>query len=650
VIAALACARPAVAHDPDDAADTDDEQAPETAEPAPPENPLERVQRDALERDLSRVLADKKLAFCNGEWSAKAYADPKLCRLAKAQAHQRCPALVHACEGAPPPSARPEPEHERAPERDTASASAPGLALLGSVLFWGAVALLVVGLLRLLLPFLRGLRRGSDPAPPASTPASTPEREQAPRVAGETDVERLLARAERASAGGRFDEAISAAYAALVHWLGQHELVSVDPSRTNGDYLRELSPRPELQREIRQVFRSVESVQFGRSQPSAALFSELFARVLPIVKRGAALCALLWLGHAASGCSAPSARSSENGPMGLELLSALLSENGTQVKRRIKNLDSLDANVVQILVVNDELEPEAWDKLLAWTNDGGSLVVSGPSPEAGKRSKVALAYDACQGKLEPAQRYQSTKLELVDPSSRSLHVSERAQPAEVAVSCDGQPRIAVVPYGDGEITLVADPDFLGNASLSVGDNAYFALGLLNRPGSTLELVGGWTAAGVDSPFTAIKNAGLRPALLELLAFAAILIWHYGAAFGLRRDPASATRRAFVDHVRALGQSYARAKARRFALGAYGAYALERLRERLGRGRPLGLIELSAELAERTGERERDLVLLFTDAHDARDTAELVPGEPADITSIQKLESLISRFGGTSERR
>ena len=61
-------------------------------------------------------------------------------------------------------------------------------------------------------------------------------------------------------------------------------------------------------------------------------------------------------------------------------------------------------------------------------------------------------------------------------------------------------------------------------------------------------------------------------------------WRVRAAWGRRRH-----------HVLALGESYRRARATRFALATYGSWLIERLRERLSPQQPIGLIDLAGRI-------------------------------------------------------
>ena len=73
--------------------------------------------------------------------------------------------------------------------------------------------------------------------------------------------------------------------------------------------------------------------------------------------------------------------------------------------------------------------------------------------------------------------------------------------------------------------------------------------------------------------------------------------------------------------------------------------LEQLRDRYGRGSPLGLIDLAEELARRTGRREQDLMRLLTEAHEATQNRETERGNAADWDTLHKLEGLLYPSGG-----
>ncbi|HWZ93030.1 MAG TPA: DUF4350 domain-containing protein, partial [Polyangiaceae bacterium] len=513
---------------------------------------------------------------------------------------------------------------------------------------WGLILLLAVLLVRLLVSVFDGMA-----VPPAATPQK-PIKEGAPpepraRRAQESDVDRLLARAETEREQGRFEAAIATLHAALVHKLGQDELITVEAARTNGDYLHDLARQPKLQGSVRQVFRAVERTQFGRSQPSDELCRDLLGRISSIVKRGAALLLLVAvLPSATSACGSPGHGSPEISPDGLYVMTELLKQNGTQVRRRTRATAKFEEDVERVLVLGEDVPPEVWSGVLAWARGGGSVFAVHPRAELYRELGATVESTIpCSHPLVLGPPHDREQLEVVDVGRRGLHFGQGVPAnANVNARCDDEPRIVTIRYGSGTVTLLENPELLSNASLSVGDNAAFVVSLLGAPGFTLELVDEWTGGGETSPVRALQNAGMRPLLLEVLVFMAVFIWRYGSAFGTRRDPNAPARRAFVDHVWALGRSYSRARANRHALGLYSAFALEQLRARFGRGAPLGLIDLAHVLAGRTGQSEQDIMRLLTEAHDAAQDRELERGGATDLDTLHKLERLLYPSGGS----
>jgi hypothetical protein len=106
-------------------------------------------------------------------------------------------------------------------------------------------------------------------------------------------------------------------------------------------------------------------------------------------------------------------------------------------------------------------------------------------------------------------------------------------------------------------------------------------------------------------------------LLQLfLLFGLLFLWQ-GRAFGVLRDPPKHRRRAFAEHVRALGLAYARSGASRHVAGLYAAWAIERLRERAARQGRSGLSGLAEEIAPRVGKPTGEVMAVLVEATDAQ---------------------------------
>jgi hypothetical protein len=459
-------------------------------------------------------------------------------------------------------------------------------------------------------------------------------------------VAKLWARAAESASASRFDDAVSALQAALIHALRISGKLHVSPAETNGDYLRALRPEPALHGTAREVFRAVESVQFGGMAANATLYRQLFERVQPIVTRALAAAVLLVLAFTQSGCSKQLGLDANEQAHDFGVLTHLLSDQHTTVRRRLRTLNVIEPQVTEILVAGGEPD-QISSSLLEWVSQGGTLIVTGPSPALS--TATGVHYDArdYSGPLELSADFKPTELALSAVAEHALSLPAPSPPGtQTYASLDGRPYVATVPHGSGQVLFVGDSAFFENASLSVGDNAFFSVSLLRRPGQVLELVGPWTGGGADSPVLALTNAGLGLLLAQLCVLGLLFGWNGGAAFGTRRDPVAERRRAFQDHVLALGANYRRARATRFALATYGAWLIERLRDRLSPQQPIGLIELAGRVATRLPEPETELVSLFVETRQAQEDLETARPSPVDLATLNKLEALAVRVGGS----
>jgi hypothetical protein len=589
-----------------------------------------------FEESLQRALSTENAPFCANPDYAPKHQNAELCALAKADG-QRCPNLLRACD-APPV----EPPHRW----DWSWLGA--LRVLADVLFWSVVAVLTAGVLVLLKRALSRAIENRRERAHESVETIIEEPAIAQQVARETDTSRLLALADELASAGRFEEAMAAAYAALVRALGEAGLITVDSNRTNGDHLRDLRPQVDLYRTVREAFRSTEMVQFGRRPATRDLYAFLVERVVPIVKRGVVLVLLLASTHVLTGC-AGQFEDGEQMSRGLGVLTSLLTAQGTKVRRRLRETSKVDGEVSGILVIGSE-SCDSIEPLLTWVRAGGHLFLTYPTTRLLEIGRLKSVDASCPEQLELRTK-EGWGMRLFVPSPRCWETEKAPKdevPTEVVVRSGHMAYVAMRRYGEGSITFFADDTLLRNAALSVGDNAYVAVSLLNQPGRVLELIGPWTGAGASSPFGAIRQAGLAPLVWALLAYGLLAAWHYGTAFGKRRDPIVEPRRAFVDHVRALGASYSRAHASRFALGVYGAWAADRLRERLGGGQAVGLIDLSGVAARRAGLTEAAVVTMLADVREAQEDGE--GRAPSDLAKLDELEKLVSKTGGFGERR
>jgi hypothetical protein len=91
--------------------------------------------------------------------------------------------------------------------------------------------------------------------------------------------------AQQLAAAGRYTEAAQALYRALLHTLAVREHVRLHPSKTSGDYARELRARDSpLFRAFRQFGRRYDRVLFGTGAFDAAGYAQLLADARPVLQ------------------------------------------------------------------------------------------------------------------------------------------------------------------------------------------------------------------------------------------------------------------------------------------------------------------------------------------------------------------------------
>ena len=195
------------------------------------------------------------------------------------------------------------------------------------------------------------------------------------------------------------------------------------------------------------------------------------------------------------------------------------------------------------------------------------------------------------------------------------------------------------------MVAVADDLLFRNASLLVADNATVLDVLLRDGGLVNELAGDLTGLVASNPIESVQRGRLGPALLQLGAFLLLFFVCKGARFGRATETQQIRRRELAEHVRALGLHYARARADRFALGTLGAYAVERLRERIGLHVDRSLSGLAEAVATRTGRPVGAVMRLLVEARDAGKGV-TADQEVSDFETAVELVKLLEETGGT----
>ena len=664
-----------------------------------------------------KILADDKYSFCSDEEYPLTAMEAAWCPPVSPSPNPRCPAFHHACnaprselehldrlnfnrgtnregdddgevnpDGTPrkrsesdPDSGaadggeagdadgggkRKTPDREVLPE-DEESFQMPELGGFAYYLFWFVLG---AGVLFLIYVIVRNSSRDeSDSEEPTApeTPELGPERPPGPSEQVVRDVQALLEQARTAASAGDFNKAIRHTHAALLHRLDHDGLIRVAPFRTNGDYVSDLKPQPDLRSNVREIVRDVEQVQFGTTPADAGLFDRVFKRVVPIATRRAETLVLL-LASTLLSCTCGELRKSypyDHSPSGTKAVVELAAHHG-------RTLDFLEVPLAKlplsdrgraILLFHDVfIDADTWKHIIKWVDAGNHLVVAGTPPPA----DLSFAYGSdSTGKTVKVSAYQQDQysdLTLVVPHQNHLVLPEpilgSAHNNQILVREDAKPYAVRLERGrlDGTITVFADDRLFLNGGMMLGDNprfvAQFFTDLTTGP---IDMVDSMLELGSDSPAETISNSNLTATFLQLLALIALLYFSRGVRFGAPRDPPTRSRRHYTEHIEALGLHYARARASRHALRQYSAWALERLRDKTLTARQPGLYALAQAIAGRTGDDETKIMQLLVEATGIRDdesgsttTTRPRPHTVAeDLRLMQELARLVRLVGG-----
>ncbi|HVK64338.1 MAG TPA: DUF4350 domain-containing protein [Polyangium sp.] len=526
----------------------------------------------------------------------------------------------------PPPPAPPEP---------TVVAASGFARVLFFVLLGGFIAFVAWMVLK---NVLADRDAPEDEPLPEDLPANAPgPRREGPRGPVETDVARLLARARTAAQRGAFGPAIDDVYAALLRRLDGDGIIEIHASRTNGDYVRALRrERPDIAADVRTIVTDVESVQFGSRAPSAEAFARIHDRVVPLVSRALGILAVLLGLSATVSCGRVAALDESDGvfrgdtsPSGTHGVGAMLSAYGIDFHHRRGPLDKLpDADDTTLLVLPDlDISAADFRRLQSWVESGGDLVVAGVQGLPAWAGASLDLDNVSEGDIVVSPGYRSDLGELVlaVPRGPSLALTDAAP----MLARSNGVYASFKQVGDGRVIVLADDKLFMNVALTVEENAAFLISLFRPLHREVELCDAWTSLGADTPLETLGRAHLLPILLQLVLLLGLFFLWQGRAFGVLRDPPANRRRAFADHVRALGLAYARAGASRHALGLYATWAVERLRERVPREGRQGLSGLAEGIGVRVGKPTGEVMRVLVEATEAQKEAapaSLRPGE------------------------
>jgi len=596
------------------------------------------------------VFSSKEFEFCHEPDYPLTPAEKEWCKLGAGENKKVCPSFRQVCNN--------EATAKQLELREPFSIKLPELGLPVRLLLW---VLLGLGLAVLIFALVRHfIDHKPREAVVTTAAASRAEDEAAAAFARqvETDVQRLLERARVKAAVGEFRAAIGDAYAALLRRLEGAGLVHVESDQTNGDYLRKVrGERRDFAGRMAEVVDAVELAQFGEEAPTRERFDGVWTRVNSLLtERMGPTLLIVWFLLSGLGCGQP--RSDwEHSPSGRAGVAAYLGKRGFDVHERLLTVAKIaDSKAHQlVLLPGAQLGDDEWKAVRAWVFAGNSLVIAGsarPLPDwiavrvvqkpGGKTEAVAPTASA-------AQRLGAANVRVpgdnsVEPGKGSEAVLARKQGAYAVERWLGA-GAEQEPNRGPRILVLADDFLFRNASLLVGDNAVALENLLRDGGTSIELAGDLTGLVSSNPVESVKRGRLGPALLQLAAFLLLFFVCKGARFGRPVQTQTIHCREFAEHVRALGLHYARARAERHALGCWGSYAIERLRERCGLQVDRSLSGLAEAVATRTSRPVGEIMRTLLEARDAKAG---VPAEKGarDLDTVVLLCRLLEETGGT----
>ena len=494
----------------------------------------------------------------------------------------------------------------------------PFIGTLAQGVVWLLVGALVIAVL---VPIVRGLshlRRKQALLPEARARTSLSPVPILADVATLTDEEQLLARARELAARGELAASMQLYLLASLRALDRRGAVRLGKDRTNGEYVRGCTD-PGARPALRDIVREVDRVQFGGEAATAEGVGRAAQRAMVIVRTlpVAALLLSAFLTLGCSGLSISKERRVGDDPAGAELLRDVLSRQGVALRGLDSSLATMPLpgpgeRVPAVLVdlARTSLDDDTREHLVAWVNAGGVLVLAG-EPEVWPKELKATRKSTSGTHRVSARRLLARAVpkapgdeqddgDGVDDGSESAIFARDEQHGVLASSrgvelgCvsdriawfdDGTSYASVTARGHGFVLAMADDELLTNAALARPGNAAVLLAILSVT-SRAEMRMADVEDGVSPPSTpiaALLRAGLGLALAHAVVFGLALFAAVGTRQARPTPAPPPRRRAFAEHVEAVGALYARARCAPHALAAYARFAEERLRTRMPRG-------------------------------------------------------------------
>jgi hypothetical protein len=569
--------------------------------------------------DVDDSMREKGYTFCRSPHEPLSSPAMELC--AHASAAPDCAGYAAACATPPPPPAPWKPPWW------LRWLAVPGwVGTLAQALVWLLVGALVVAVL---VPIVRGLSklRTREPLPPRRNESANQLGPVVvePEVVTLSDEDQILARARELAQHGDLAGAMQLYLVASLRALDKRGALRLAKDRTNGEYVRACTDgtaKPAL----REIVREVDRVQFGGESATTEGLERAARQALAIVRAAPVAMLALALVLACAGCggtSVPHPRHDGDDPAGEELFHDVLARQGVKLAHLETSLATMplpEPGVRTPAVIVDldrtNLDDESREHLLAWVDAGGVLVLAGFPMYWPKELKAEYATSALPHKLtarrllaratphEPGQ--DDDEAEEEEESAVYAPTEEHGELVSgrglklagdrIAWFGDGTPYATAVTRGRGLVVGLASDELMKNAALVHPGNAGVLVAILASAGRT-DMRLAEEEDGVSPPSTpiaALLRAGLGLALAHAVVFGIVLFVAVGTRQARPKPVPPPRRRAFSEHVEAVGALYARARSSPHALAAYARFADERIRGRM----PRGMGDVPAFLASR----------------------------------------------------
>ncbi len=476
-----------------------------------------------------------------------------------------------------------------------------------------AIAIAVGLVLAAIAAFLR-LRPPPDPELPAPLPARSEKSSPEPELAVQAGPD-PLGEARAAFARGEVGLAVMLLRAAVLAVLERRGRLVLHPSRTDREYVRELSQKPEAEA-LHEVVRVVEQQRYA----GVKLSVERWERALAAAAKLLAPLLLLVL------CTHATARVLDH-----KLLLPILSSLGYEVRNGELPEDYND----ELLLANIQ-DAEQLNTIVSWVTEGNRALVVIP---AGGELPAGLTAGGATGPALPMAgdnpiRLPQKPYELIGSAMAILYSEDEKVIATILRPGES----------NGMLAVVALPGLLDDASVLHLGNLRTIRWLVDAMGGGRLVVLAEAEPPSPSPLAALARAGLLPLLGHGMVVFGLAVWWRGRRFSAPRNPPEHRRRDFREHLQAVAAIYRGGEAQQLSFAAYATWALAWLRQRTRADDG----DLAAAVARRTGLPTERVERVLRNAREAVNRPDSVHNE-ADLFMQEELWEIVEvmKKGGSS---